>query len=448
MKGFFQFRRMVVLPVLGFLIAWQVIPHPAGAVTIRQVVTESGIVAWFVRDTSVPLVSIAFTFRGGGSSADPAGSEGLAVMTAALMDEGAGNLDSQAFQRSLEDISAQLIFQAGRDDFSGSLQTLSAERERAFALLKLALDSPRFDEQAVVRVRQQLVASLRRSAEIPRRIAGRVWNRTVFPDHRYSRPPRGTEQSVSGIDTEDLHRFVRSRLGRDRLLIGVVGDITADELSGHLDEVFGSLPASTRPVQIPAVTLSGAGQTVVIRKPDPQSIIIFGHEAIGRDDPDWYAASLLNQILGGGGLSSRLNEEVREKRGLAYSIYTSLRPYDHASLIAGYVGTRNDTAAKTMAIIRSEWSRISEGITESELEAAKTYMIGSFPLRFGSGRSIANLLVGIQSANLGIEYLDNRPGYIRALTLDHVNRVARTFFDPDRLTVVVVGDPAGWDEAP
>ncbi|MGB0629267.1 MAG: M16 family metallopeptidase [Alphaproteobacteria bacterium] len=417
---------------------------PAQATEIRKIVSDKGIVAWFVPDNSVPLIALNFVFRGAGSATDPVGREGLAEMSSALLDEGAGDVVSSDFQRQLEEIAAQMSFSAGRDHYSGRLRTLSSEREKAFGLLRLALTRPRFDAKPVERIRGQLLASLKQNAENPRHISGRAWSETVFPGHPYSRPSNGTETSLAAISRKDLQTFVGQRFTRERLVIGVVGDISEAELKQRLDLVFGDLPQSGPALAVPEVQPSGIGKSVVVRKPIPQSVMILGHAGIKREDPDWYAALLVTRVFGGGGLSSRLYEEVREKRGLAYSVYAYLSPMEKSALIVGGVATQNARAGESLDVIKSAWKQLSNnGITEKELMDAKAYSNGSFPLRLGSSRGIAGLLVGIQLSNLGMDYIEKRPSLINAVTLEHANRVARRLYDAERLTTVVVGEPKG-----
>jgi zinc protease len=417
------------------------------AMDIRKVVSDKGIVAWFVPDKSVPLVAMSFAFRNAGSATDPDGKEGLAEMTSGLLDEGAGEMESQAFQRALEDIAAQMSFSAGRDTFTGQLRTLTAEREKAFDLLRLALNAPRFDEAPVKRIQSQMLASLRQQAKNPRKISGRLWSETVFPGHPYSKPSDGTEKTVATLTADDLKSFIRDRFSRDRLIIGVVGDISEEELKRRLDSVFGDLPATGRKFAIPETAPAGKGKTLIVRKQIPQSMVILGHAGIKRDDADWYAALLVTRIFGGGGLSSRLFEEIREKRGLAYSVYAYLSPMEHSALLAGGVATQNARAAESLSVFRAEWQKLAEtGVTAKELETAKTYMNGSFPLRLGSSRGIAGMLVSIQISDLGMDYIKKRPSLINAISLDEANRVAKRLYKADDLTVVIVGDPEGIDE--
>ena len=416
---------------------------PANAVAIERVVSARGVEAWLVRDRSVPVISLQFAFRGG-EALDPAGKVGLSNLVTGLLDEGAGNLDSQEFQRRVEDNSVSLSFNASVDSVGGSLRTLKRNEAAAFDLLRMALNVPRFDASAVDKVKTQTRAWLSGAAENPRRIAGRVLARTAFGDHPYGRSAEGTRQSIEALTPADFEAYVKQRFVRDRLVIGVVGDITAEELKPRLDAVFGGLPASSGPIELREVSPALAGQVFVVDKKIPQSVVTFGQAGLSRKDPDYYIAYVMNQAFGGGGLISRLMEEVREKRGLAYGVNTSLAPYDRSALISGGVATQSDRVGESIDIIRQEWARLRDGgLTDEELADTKTYLTGSFLTNIDSTGRMANLLVGIQLEELGIDYLDKRNGFIDAVTGADVRRVAQRLIDPAKLTFVVVGQPKG-----
>lgn len=418
-------------------------PRPAAAVTVERVESPGGIVAWLVQDSMVPLVSIEFSFRGG-AALDPAGKTGLADMTTSLMDEGAGDMDSQAFQQKLSDLAISISFSAGMDTIRGSLKTLNTTRDEAVDLLALALTKPRFDEDAVERIRQQILAGLARQSTDPRSIAGRVWWKAVFPDHSYGLPSGGTTETIPAIAADDMRRLVSERFARDQLIVGVVGDITPEELGPLLDRAFGGLPAKGSPFTLDEPELQAAGQTFVVDADVPQSVVLFGHGGVKRDDPDYYIAYTMNYILGGGGFASRLYEEVREKRGLAYSVYSYMTPLSAAGIYSGGVSTANARVGESIDVIRAEWARMRDkGVTEEELKDAKTYLTGSFPLRFSSTNSIARMLVGMQYNDLGIDYLEKRNNFVEAATLEDIQRVARRLLSPDGLTIVIVGKPEG-----
>jgi zinc protease len=415
----------------------------AEAANIQRVVSPRGIEAWLIEDHTNPIVALQFALKAG-AAYDPKGKEGLAELTAALLDEGAGDLDSQAFQGRLQDASISLGFDAAMDRFSGGLKTLTRHRAEAFDLLRLALTKPRFDADAVERMRAETLVALAREAESPTRVAGQLWWHQSFPEHPYGRPSQGTAESVKSIVRADLEGFVKHRLARDTLKIGVVGDITAAELAPLLDQTFGALPAKAAPAVIREAMPASKGDIRVVRRANPQSTVVFGQRGLKRDDPDFYAALVMNYILGGGTFNSRLYAEVREKRGLAYSIGTYLSPLDHSGLIIGSVGTRNSQVKQTIDLVRAEWRRMAAGdVGQAELDDAKTYLTGSFALQFRNSDGIARLLVAIQMDNLGIDYIDRRNKLIGAVTLDDVKRVAKKLLDPAALFFVVVGEPEG-----
>ena len=427
--------------LLAFATVW-----PATATEIQRVRSPGGIEAWLVEDGSVPVISFRFAFRGG-AALDPPGKAGLANMVSALIDEGADDLDSQAFQEALDDIVASVGFNAGAGRFYGSLRTLSENRAQAFSLLRKALSAPRFDEEPVDRIRRQIVAGIESAKDIPNQVARRTWRRLVFGAHPFGRLPAGTRQSVEEITDEDLKRFVRERLVRENLTVGVAGDISAKELALRLDEVFGTLPASGTPTDIPRASPAG-GRTEIVRQTVPQSIVAFGQAGLNRGHPDYYALYVMNHILGGG-RASRLNEELREKRGLVYSVRSYINPLGEIGLIVGQLATANPRVGTALDLVRGEWERMArDGVGEDELEAAKRYINGSFPLRLDSTRSIAGMLVGIQLNELGIDYIDRRPALVDAVTAADIRRVARRLLSPDKLTIVVVGDPEGLETTP
>ncbi|MCA1941026.1 MAG: insulinase family protein [Caenispirillum bisanense] len=434
-----------VLGGLGLLLAaaW-----PAQAVIdVQRVVSDQGIEAWLAEDHTLPIISLQFAFRGGAAQ-DPEDKQGLANMASGLLDEGAGALDSFAFQSKLQDLAIELGFDASLDTFSGSLKTITDNRETAFDLLETALTEPRFDPEPVERIRGQILAGLRFEKEDPNTIASRTWFETAFPDHPYRKRTEGTEETVRAITVEDLKQFAANRLNREDLVIGVAGDITPEELKTVLDDVFGGLPDQSGLPKVADVTPEFTGRTVAVEMDIPQTVGMFGHAGIARDDPDFYAAYVLNYILGGGGFASRLMEEVREERGLAYSVYSYLYPLDHAALMIGGVATQRARFETSMDVIREEWRKMAAaGPTEGELADAKTYLTGAFPLRFSSTGAIASILMAMQLDDLPIDHLETRNAQVEAVTLADVKRVAERLLKPENLLVVVVGKPAEAAEA-
>jgi zinc protease len=428
------------LALLAFLLSAFAV-FPARAVDVQRV-QAGDLEAWLVEDHSNPLIAITIAFRGGAAT-DPIGKEGLARMAAGLLDEGAGDLDAQAFQRRLNELAIELGFSADLDTLTGDMRTLTENRDQAFDLLRLALERPRLDAEPVARVRGQLQAAIRQQLERPASVASLMFFSTMFPDHPYGRPVMGTSDSLDAIGVDDLRGFVDRRIARDNLVIGVVGDITPEELAPLLRSTFGGLPAAAAPIAVDETAPHGEGRVVVEEKPVAQSALVFGHQGPQRDDPDYYPATVVNHLLGGG-FTSTLYEEVREKRGLVYSVSTDLYPLDHAGLIVGSAATANERVAETVQVVRDEWRHMAKGaITSERLEDAKTYLTGSFPLALTSSERIAGILVGMQLDNLGIDYLERRNALIEAVTLEEAKRVAGEMLDPDEITFVIVGRPEG-----
>jgi zinc protease len=305
----------------------------------------------------------------------------------------------------------------------------------------LALTEPRFDVEPVERLRARIAAGIRSDEFDPDSVAGEALIEAAFPDHPYGRPVEGTLDSVAAITIDDLRSFHRKIVARDNLRIAVVGTIDAAALARLLDDVFGSLPAKADLTPVPD-TEPELSERVDVVMNIPQTVLSLAGKGITRNDPDFIPASVATLILGGGGLSSRLYEEVREKRGLAYSVGLGLRAYDHAGLVVGGTKTRADQADNVIALIEAEIARFaSEGPTEEELAKAKGYLIGNYALRFTTSTRIAGQLLAIQLDDLGIDYIDRRSDLIAAVTVDDVRRVAKRLFSGDMI-VVRVGQAA------
>lgn len=420
---------------------------PATAeIDIQVIETPGGVTAWLVEEPTIPFVALEIVFRGG-TSLDAADKGGTVNLMTALLEEGAGDMDARAFAAARDDLAASFRFNAGDDSVSVSARFLSESRDAAADLLRTALAEPRFDADAVDRVRAQVLSGLRSDAEDPNAIVGQAFAAAVYGDHPYARPGEGTVDSVAALARDDLMAAHRGALARDRVHVAAAGDISAEDLATLIDRLLGGLPATGADLPGPAkVTFDGT--TTVIDFATPQAVISFGQRGIGRHDPDFFAAYVLNQILGGGGFGSRLTEEVRVKRGLTYGIYSYLGTKDQANIYAGGASTANARAAETVDVVRAEWARMAEqGPTEAEVEAAKTFLIGAYPLRFDSNAAIANIMVGMQLDGLTPDYIATRNAKVEAVTAADVRRVASELLDPDALTFFVVGQPVGLTAA-
>ncbi|SEL28037.1 zinc protease [Roseivivax marinus] len=412
------------------------------AVDIQEVTTDAGYEAWLVQDETVPFVSLELLFEGG-TSLDPEGQAGVTNLMVGLLEEGAGDRTAREFAAAQESLAASFSYDAGQDSVTVSARFLTENMDEAVALLRDSLAEPRFDEDAVERVRAQALSGLRSAQTDPSSIAERRASEEVFGDHPYAVPVAGTIESVTDLTRDDLVAAHEAAIAQDRVIIGAAGDISADELSELIDTLMADLPADGAERPGPAdPTFDGSVR--VEQFDTPQSVAIFGQPGIPRDDEDFFAAYVMNQILGGGGFEARLMEEVREKRGLTYGIYSYLANRENADMMMGRVQSANDRVAEAIEVIRDEWRRMAEeGATQDEVDQAKTYLTGAYPLRFDGNGAIADILVGMQLHDLPIDYVETRNEKVEAVTREDVNRVAAELLDPEKLSFMVVGQPEG-----
>jgi len=415
-------------------------------VEIKEVTSPGGITAWLVEEHSIPFTSLQIRFKGG-ASLDAAGKRGAVNLMVGLLEEGAADMDARQFAAAVEGLAASFGFSVRDDAMSISAQFLSENRDEAMALLRAALQEPRFDDDAIERVRAQVVSGIQSAAKDPDKISGRTFNRLAFADHPYASSRNGTLETVASITRDDLVAAKDAVMARDRLFVGAVGDITPEELGALLDDLLGGLPAVGANMPARAEYQLSGGVTVVPFD-TPQSVVTFGLEGIERDDDDFFAAYLMNTILGGSGRQSRLMEEVREKRGLTYGVYSYLVPMDYAAIYMGRVASANDRVAQAIEVIRNEWIKLAEnGVTAAELDGAKTYLTGAYPLRFDGNGPIANIMVGMQMQGLPIDYIATRNDKVNAVTLEDIAQVAKRLVRPDDLHFVVVGQPEGLESS-
>ncbi len=417
-------------------------PKPTPEPEIVEVVSPGGIRAWLRQEASIPLLALDFRFEGGATLL-PAEKAGAAELAAAMLSEGAGERDAEAFRQVLADNAISLGFDASREGFSGSVFTLTENRDLAIDLLRDALLEPALADGALNRVRAAMITSARRRTQDPNSLAYRAWRERAYAGHPYAIGTNGTEETLPGLTRADIEGFLGQVLNKRTLIVGAAGDISPAELGVLLDRAFGDLPDREPPPDVPPLPPMPAGVEVVPH-PSGQSVIVFGHEGVKRTDPDWPAALVVAQVLGGSSFTSRLGQEVREKRGLAYGIGVGLNAYKNGGTLAGRTATRNDAVGETMQIIRAEWARLAEeGPTAAELADAKAYLVGSFPLSLDSTGSIASVLVTMQYYGLGRDYWETRAAQFESVTLADAQRVAKVLLKPDALLSVVAGQPEG-----
>ncbi|MCO6384463.1 insulinase family protein [Oceanicola sp. 502str15] len=424
-----------------------VLPLVASAeVDIEKVTSPGGVKAWLVNEPSIPFVALEIRFKGG-ASLDAPGKRGAINLMTAILEEGAGDLDSRAWAAARDSLAASIDFDVHNDALSISAKFLSENMDDAAELLRMAMEEPRFDQDALDRVRAQVQSIIRSNDNDPDKIAGNTFDRLAWGNHPYGTDLNGTEDSVAALTREDMFDAKARVMVRDRLYVSAVGDIDAERLSSLLDNLFSGLPESGAKLP-PHVDYTLQGGLTVVPFDTPQSVVSFGQAGITRDDPDFFPAFVMMEILGGSGFNSRLMEEVREKRGLTYGIYSYLAPMDYGEIIGGGVASANGRVAQVIEVVRDEWAKLAaEGVSAEELERAKKYLTGAYPLRFDGNGRIANILVGLQIEGLGVDYITNRNGFVEAVTVEDVQRVAKRLIDPEGLHFVVVGAPEGLEES-
>ena len=436
----------MIRAVLALFLAVAALPALA-AVDIQEVTSKGGITAWLVEEHSIPFTAIEIRFRGG-ASLDAPGKRGAINLMTGLIEEGAGDMDAQAFAAARESLAADFGFDAYDDAVSVSAKMLTENRPAAIALLRKALIDTRFDDDAIARVKAQVLSIIRSDATDPNKIASETFNHLAWGDHPYGSDLNGTLDSVAALTRPDILDAKARVMARDRMYVGVVGDITAADLGPLLDDLLGALPAAGAPMPPEATDLLKPGTTVVPFD-TPQSVAIFGHQGIKLDDPDYFAAYVLNEAFGGGNFSSVLMNEVREKRGLTYGVGTYLATYDLGELLLGQFASANAKMGQALQVVKDQWARVAaQGLTQAQVDDAKTYLTGAYPLRFDGNGTIANIIVGMQINGFPIDYAKTRNARVEAVTLADVNRVAKRLFRPEDLAIVVVGKPDGVTSAP
>jgi len=415
------------------------------AVNVDVVVTPRGLKLWLVRSHAVPLVSLEFAMRGGAAQ-DPAKKAGLSALMSGLLDEGAGDLDSQAFHRALDEKAVEMSFHCDRDHWSGRMRTLTKNLDRAAELLRLAVNAPRFDEEPFERVREHMNARLRHDANDPATLANRNWKAKAFPHHPYGQPADGSLETLARIERDDLVNAAAHGIARDELMIAVVGAIDEKGAAALIDKAFGDLPAKGDLKAIADAEFAGLGTIDRVDLDVPQSTIRFGRPSLRRDDPDFIASIVAAHVLGGSGnMTSRLFREVREKRGLAYTVFGAFYSLEHGAYFYGGTTTKNERARESFDVAAAEIRDVAlNGLNEQELKKGKTYLIGSYPLRFDTSAKIASQLIHIQLERRAPDWLIQRNREIAAVTMKSVKRAAHRAFGDGALHTTVVGRPEGF----
>lgn len=425
------------------------LPLPALAGAVQEVRGSAGITAWVAEEHTQPLISLRIAFKNAGSAQDPDGKEGRAQLAAELLPEGAGSHDALTLNTLLEEHAIKLSVDADDDMLTLTLDTLSEHRDLAFALLGDILTRPRFDQDALARARRAALTGLKQSRQDPDWLLARAVSEAAFHGHPYARDAQGTEASLKALRREDFVTYAKRYLTRENMVISVAGDITPEMLSSLLDKHLSALPAGLRQEAIiPEVEIPAKGVQRVVPLDIPQTMVAFVLPGLKREDADYITAYVMNYVIGGATLTSRLGREIREKRGLAYGASTQLSPQFHAATLMGGFSTRSAQAGEAAKVMRQTLADIAaNGVTEAELDDAKRFLTGSFVMGLDTNRELAGMMQTMQIHGLGKDYMDSRNAKVNAVTREQVNRMAARLLALPRMIVVMVGKPEGVEHA-
>ena len=429
--------------LLACIVFFLSLHHASAVARVQEIKTSQGFTVWLVEEHSLPIINATISFVESGLAHDPAGKEGRTNLVASLLLEGAGDQGSKAFNEQLENDAIRMNIGAEEDALHATLQTLTNHKDKAFAMLADSLVHPRFDADAVERARAKMQVLLIEQSESPHYKLSQGWQESIYGNHPYARMGFGTKESLAALSTEDFRNYVQRYITRENVIISVVGDVSAADISALIDKNFREMPTHYAPdSEVPEAEIPASADTRIIAHDIPQSMIAFGFAGFKRSDADYIPAFIVNHMLGGSGLGSRLSEAIRVKRGLTYGVRTQLDPKLHAGLWRGTFSTKNaqvNTALATLKETLAEY--VKNGTSESELADAKAYLTGSFVLDLSNNESIANFLTVMQIHKLGSDYLEKRNGLIEAVTPADIKRVSARLITPEKLRVVMVGKP-------
>ena len=438
LKTLLSLTIFVLVPALSFA------AEGSKAMAIQKVVTPTGITAWLVESHSLPMISGQIAFRAG-SAFDPNNKRGVANLIAGLLTQGAGELDARAFQKEKERLGANIGAGAGLLNITASFDTLQEVRDETFALFAKAIKNPTFDEADFKRLKQAVIAGRERVQENPRKLASEAFAEVVYGRyHPYSQPEEGTIRSLTDITPDDVAYYHKKMFTRANMVVSVVGAITSEELSALLERHFSDLPKGRKKMDIKNPPQAQPPVRRKIEMDIPQTTIVMGHEGLNRSVDDYFAALVANHILGGGGFSSRLMQEVREERGLVYGISSYFNPLPHHGAFRVVAQTKNESVSSVIDLVKKEIEAMRRnGVSEEMFADAISYLVGSFPLRLDSNADILSYLTFMQTEELGMDYMNNWVANIRNVTRADIKKVAQKRFRPDDMAIVLVGNPDG-----
>ncbi|MEW6109638.1 MAG: pitrilysin family protein [Nitrospirota bacterium] len=415
------------------------------AISARQIASReilpNGITLLHAERKSLPIVTVVVAIKAG-SVVEPPGKAGLANLTVELLNEGTKKRSSKDISEEIEFVGGTLDASGGSDYITVTLSVLKKDLALGFDILSDIIINPAFSYDEMERLKSIIKSSIIRQKEEPHEVASKAFLKAVYGDHPYGRPVEGTEETIENITRQDIVNFHSAYYVPNNTIMSVVGDVSSNELKSLIDTYMrGWKKAEIKDPALPDLNFSDKTRVIKIDKKITQSNIIIGHLGIKRDNPDYYAVSVMNYILGGGGSASRLMDNIRENRGLSYDVYSFFSAGKYAGNFQAGLQTKNQTANEAITEILKEMERMrTQPVTDKELEDAKAYLTGSFPLRIDTNSKIAGFLIGVEFFDLGLDYVNGYKKFINSVTKDDILRVSRKYLDPDHYILIVVGD--------
>ncbi len=428
-------KSLWVLIAVLWLLPWQ-----AQAVVIEEVASDKGAKAWLTEAHALPIFSLRLTFPKAGSAYDPDAKKGLALMAARMLQEGSGGKDAKAFQEYLDFHAIDLDIAVSEDDVTVSMESLSEHTDVAFSILYDILLDAQLAPEAFTQLQKEAISELKQLKQNPSYVAGLAFDKLVFGDHPYGAPGRGTKESIQAIQLDDVREYLTSCLTREGMVLSVVGDMTPAMLAAKMSQYLDPLPEVRQCTGVVVKASPHFGSVGHEGMDVPQTVVKFALPGVPRQNPEFYTAFVLNHMLGGNGLSSRVGTAIRKKNGLAYYAYTSLDNMDQAALLKGVFASRAEEKDKAVALLKEAIGEAqANGFAEEEFDDAILFLTGSFPLKLDANYKLVEYLQMMQRFDLGKDYLEMRNRIIESVTLRHVNALAKRILDPEKLILQSVG---------
>jgi zinc protease len=433
--------RTAILSSITFVFILLIFRIPSFALEVKRSVLDNGLTLLIVERHNLPIVKVSLGINAG-SLHEPEEKAGLASLAAGLLTEGTANRSAQEISEEIEFVGGSVGAGGGDDYVKASLSILKKDIDLGFDLLSDILLNPVFPEDEIEKKKERIKGGLKSREDDPGFVASRDFKKAVFGSHPYGRLVSGTEETLDRIKRDDLVEFHANYYVPNNAIMAVVGDVTAAEVEKLIKRYFSQWHAKKiPPLSLPAVREAEGRKTITVDKDLSQANIILGHIGVRRDDPDYYSVSVMNYILGGGGFASRLMKNIRDDKGLAYSIQSSFMPNRYGGRFQVVLQTKNESANIAIEEVLKEINKIrTTSVSESELADAQSFLTGSFPMRIENSSRIAGFLVAVEVFGLGTDYIDDYPSYINGVTREDVLRVAEKYLDPENYILVVVAD--------